>query len=168
MENNLFVPIQRRKLILQGSLFFGIGLVLFLLIYYLGKSQDFASETVFNLFAVLMFLFFLIIAGTYWKNMKNKEAGVELSKQGIDDQSSSISVGLVKWQNVIGVEQVKSVTANYLVIKLKNPNKIIENAPNKAVERLLLQNMRIYQTPLVINVSTLDSDFKTFEGNVLD
>lgn len=163
-DKETFIPIDRRKMILRTTLYGVLGIVFFFVFYYLGENQEWVSPTVFKVASIVVLFFFMVLAGTFAKNIRSKTAGLYVSRSGIDDQTSSISPGLVKWKDVTELAWGKSASANYLLVKVKKPTRFVENAKNNAIKRLLKQNLTIYKTPIVINVGILRTDIKELEG----
>lgn len=159
----VFIPIDRKKMILMTVIYSLAGIVGLLIVYYLGENQDWVSPTIFKVISVIVFLFFIVVAGSYGKNIKNSAAGLTINLTGIDDQSSSISHGLIKWKDVTGISKVKTASSKLLVISVKKPKKYLDNAKNSAVKRVLNQNISQYKTPIVINVGILDTSLEELE-----
>jgi hypothetical protein len=162
----LFIPVNRRKMVIMTIVYGLLGLCACLLTYYIGANQSYMSHTVFKVAAVIVFAFFAVVAGTFAKNIKNDAAGVEISSKGINDHSSSISPGMISWKEIKSISTAKNLATSYLLIHVKHPQEIIKKAKNKAVKRLLEQNMTIYKTPVVVNVGSLSTSLKEMESNV--
>ncbi|MDA7804112.1 hypothetical protein N8987_06005 [Crocinitomix sp.] len=163
MSDDLFIPINRTKMILMTVIYAVLGLVSFSIIYYGGMRFPAVSHTVFKIVALIILLFFAVLAGTFAKNVKNKDAGLHISSKGINDESSSISVGLLPWKDIVEISQYKSASAKYILIQVKQHKKYLDAAKNKAILRLLNQNVALYKTPIVINVGTLKTNLDELE-----
>ncbi len=163
MREAIFIEIDRKKMIFRTVLYSVLGLFVFLGFYYLGEWQDWVSSTVFKVIAVLSLLFFIVVAGTFAKNIKNGAAGLTIDKTGITDETSSISNGLIKWKEINEISKVKTTSSKLILIHVKKPQRFIDNAKNGAIKRLLNQNYTLYKTPIVINVSALTTTLSELE-----
>jgi len=162
---DIFIAVNRKKMISMTILYGLIGLVAFLGLYYFGEGLKDAlgkvGTTIFKTLAVIVLVVFIVVAGSYGKKIKDKTAGLKIDRNGITDETSSISVGMVKWKQVKKIEFLKSLTSTSILIHVKKPETFLKEAKNKAVARLLNQNVAIYKTPIVINASVLTSDVKS-------
>lgn len=157
------VPINRRKMIVMTTLYGIAGLAAFLFIYYFGAYQTFTSHTVFKVASVVVLIFFAIVAGTFAKNIKNQQAGFHITAKGIDDQTSSISAGLIPWKEITAILTHKSPSSQFLLILVKHPEKVVNSGKNGAVKRVLEQNLKIYKTPIVVNAGALTMSLTELE-----
>ena len=137
---------------MQAVLYAGAGLISLLVFYYLGEYQSFISENIFKGIGLVVFLFFVIIAGTFAKHLKSNEAGLMLTHDGLFDNTSTISVGLIPWKDITSFEQLPG---KELKVNVRNAEKYLTQAKNSAVRRLLEQNINLYQTPIIIKWSSL-------------
>jgi TctA family transporter len=158
MSTSIFIPVNRKKMILMTVLYAVLGLLVFMAVYLVGQNQNWISPTIFTVISFAFLLFFLVVSGTYARYIKLETAGLSISQVGIDDQSSSINFGLVKWQEILGVTTHSTASSKLLIVRVKKPNKYIEGAKNAAIKRLLNQNLTIYKTPVVINVNVLSTN----------
>lgn len=162
----VFIPVNRRKMVLMTIIYGSLGLLACLLTYYIGAYQSIVSHTVFKVASVIVLAFFAVVAGTFAKNIKNDNAGVEISTKGINDHSSSISPGMISWKEIESIGTAKNLVTSYMLIHVKHPQEIIKKAKNKAVKRLLEQNMTIYKTPVVVNIGSLSTSLSEIESSV--
>ena len=168
MAKEIFIPINRKRMVVMTVFYILCGIGGLLVVYYLGENQDWISSTVFKVLSVIVFLFFIIVAGTFGKNLKNKSAGLKIDYSGIDDLSSSISHGFIKWADIKEISKVKTVSSNLLLVSVKKPQKYIDKAKNSAIKRLLNQNVALYKTPVVINVGVLTVSLTELEKLIMD
>jgi hypothetical protein len=145
-------PINKKRSIIQTIIYSLIAVSVLLLFYYFGEYQEMVSETIFKGIGLVFFLFFAIVASTFAKHLKKGEAGLTLDNKGLTDQTSTISLGLIKWKDISGIETTQR---KELIIRVKNPDYYVKQAKNSAVRRLLEQNISLYQTPIIIKWSAL-------------
>ncbi len=168
----IFVPVNRKKMLTLTVAYGIIGIIVFLAFYYFGEglkdTLGKVGQTIFKTLAVILLIVFLVVAGSYGKKIKDKTAGISVNRNGITDQTTAIAIGEIKWKEVVGVEFQKSLTSTSLLIYVKNPDKILEQAPNKAVRRLLDRNQMIYKTPVVINSGVLVVDTNELKAQIAE
>jgi hypothetical protein len=140
---------------LMSFFYFLLGLAVFLIVYYLGQQQKWFNEQLVNVFAVILFFFFLVVSGTYFKNLKNKDAGLLIGKDGLHDKLSSISVGFIPWKEITKIEKLKTGVTQIILIHVIKPQKYIDGAKNGAIKRLLNQNLTLHKTPICLHVGAL-------------
>ena len=163
MADEVFIAIDRKKMVLMTILYSALGIGSFLVVYYLGENQDWMNPTVFKVLSVIVLLFFMVLAGTFAKNVKSSIAGLTINRKGIDDRSNAISSGLIHWKDIKGISKVKTPSAKYILVMVKKPQKYIDNAKNNAIKRLLNHNLSNYKTPIVINVTALQTNLDELE-----
>lgn len=164
MSDTVFIPINRTKMILLTVGYGLAGIIAFCIIYYGGMQFESISHTIFKIIALVVLLFFAVVAGTFAKNIRNQSAGLQIDRKGITDSSSSISFGLIPWKDIVSINKYKSPSAKYMVIKVKKEKKYLEAAKNGAIRKLLDQNLAQFKTPVVINVGILKTNLTELEA----
>jgi len=96
------------------------------------------------------------------KKLFDKKSGLILDDIGINDNSSAVSVGLIRWTDIISIRTEKVRSTNFLIISVSNPEKYIKSS-NKLTGVLLKANMKMYGSPLSISSSGLKCDFLDLE-----
>lgn len=159
MRKEIHIPLNRKRLLIQVVVFslLGIGALIgaFGLVEQFGWNGIVVKGT-----GIVICVFCVVTAGAKAKQRADKNAGLWLTKEGLNDASSDISVGLIKWSDIIGVDEEESRQCNLLIVKVRKEEKYISKAKNSAVERLLRQNMRKFDTPIVIDPKYLMSDIE--------
>lgn len=155
MKSEIFIPLNRKKMMLRAILYFIGGAVAFASIYYGGAALSFMNPTVTKVLSVLFFGFFAVVGATLLKNAQNKKAGLYINHKGVDDQTTNIGLGIIPWKSISSVTYRKEGSKTKMLIMVNSPEKIIDNAMNKAVKRLLEKNVEDYRTPVVIDLSLL-------------
>lgn len=157
---DLFIAVNRRKMLMLTLMYGAIGLIAFLGLYYFGEGLKHElgkiGTTIFKALSVIALVIFVVVASSYGKKIKDKSAGLGINRDGITDETTSIAIGLVKWKEIKEIVFLKSLTSTSILIHVKKPDLYLKQAKNKAVARLLSQNLTIYKTPIVINASILD------------
>jgi hypothetical protein len=158
MSTSIFIPVNRKKMMFMTILYAVLGVIVFMAVYLVGQDQNWMNPTIFTVISFAFLLFFLVVSGTFARYIKSETAGLSISQIGIEDKSSSISFGLIKWQEIVAISSHSTVSSKLLIVKVKKPAKIVEGAKNAAIKRLLNQNLSVYKTPVVINVNVLSTN----------
>ena len=140
----------------RQAVLLGAAAILSLILFFgLADNLDLEPIILKSIGSVLTVIFILAGAAKA-KKMKDKNAGILLNAEGIQDLSSEINVGFIKWKDITVVNKQKSIKFGLLLIDVKKNDLYIKNAKNSAIARLLRQNVKLYNTPIAINASNLD------------
>lgn len=94
----------------------------------------------------------------YLKKQKKEEpTALIIDQKGITDFQAFEKLGLIPWEEIEFVGIKNNILSSYLIVKLKNPMEFIGNIQNdfQLKKQLRLNNAK-FQTPIVININTLD------------
>jgi len=160
------IGLNRRKLMINVGLSAVIGFASLIGLFWVADHQEALSPVFYKTLGGIVFGFCVIVGGTHSRRLARKNSGLTLSKEGLDDQSSAISVGLIRWRDMVEIKSAKTVTSQLLLIEVKKPEQVIKSAKNKAIKRLMQQNMSLYKTPIVINAKILSCSYEELEESV--
>ncbi len=131
-------------------------------------SIMFRSEILNKVVAVIAILFFGTVCVTIpWKLFQNN-MGLIINDKGIIDKSNLSSIGLIEWENIIGIRTEKVQKTRFFLIDTNKPEKYIDKASSNFKKRLLNGNNRIYKTPLSITLIILGVKFKDLEKYIME
>ena len=167
-NSDLLIGLNRKRLIFNVTLNASLAIILLIVFFGLADYQDLMSPVIFQATGVVGFIFFAVVGGSHSKYLRKKDGGLILSKEGLEDQSSSISNGLIKWKEISQIRMMKGMSSKLLLVELRKPDQMMQKAKNKAVLRLMKQNMRVYKTPVVIDAKVLDCNFEELETTITD
>lgn len=124
-----------------------------------------------SIFIKLVSLFGLIlcVAGfiaLFVKSLKNN-IGIVLNDEGIIDNSNAISIGLIRWDDIINIRTTKFMRYSYIVIEVRDNDYYIKKIKNKFKLRLMKSNIKMYGTPITINSSILKCDFDNLQNIII-
>lgn len=146
-------------LLLIGSAIFGVLCLNMFLNPDEYVSFIFRSTLFIKIFGLIGSVFtFIGIVLIVIKNIK-KNYGLLITEDGIIDNSSVGSIGLILWKDVKKISQRKFMSTQFLLIDVRNPNEYLDKAKNKFILSLLKSNLRIYGTPLAISSVALKCNF---------
>ena len=165
--NKIEIPLSKTKLLLvtgASILFIVLGYFLFATI---ADQQTERSPTFVKGVGIAGILIFGVIGIYGVKKLFDKTIGLTIDENGIFDNTNALSVGLIRWTDIIRIEAAQVSSSKFLLIHVKNPEKYIENT--KGVKRILMgDNNRTHGTPLTITSNTLKCKFSDLEKLIND
>lgn len=158
------IPTSRTKLILIliGSILFTVGGI------YLTKNPEefislrYRNPDVIRIVGIVAVCFFGLVGVYIVPKLFDKKPGLILDHNGLTDNSSAMSVGLILWKDIISIRTIKVQSTKFLIIKVKNPKKYLSGS-NKFKSFLLKANMKMYGTPVSISSNGLKYNFNKLE-----
>lgn len=147
------------KLILFSIIFVGLGIwiaffapevnIRFLNNPIIQKSIGIVSILIFGYAGILIF-----------KKLLENKYGIKISENGIYDNSSSIDIGLIKWENIERIEKNKVFNQKFIRIIVNNPNDFIERQKNILMRKSIETNYKKYGSPIQISANSLKIRFE--------
>lgn len=117
------------------------------------------NKTVIFISGIAALLFFGTTAAISLKKIMQRIPGLIISKEGIYDNSSAITVGLIKWEDLVDIGVVEVQKQKLLMLYVQNPQEYIRSQKN-AFKRTIMQiNYKSYSTPISIGVHGLKCNF---------
>jgi len=155
------IPLSKSKLILTfaGSLLFvGLG------IWFVLKPTTFAnpilhSPRIVFVVGLAAILFFGLCAIIIFRKLFDQRMGLIINSEGITDNSSGVSSGLIVWSNITGISTAQIQSQRFILIMVTNPEKYIEAQTGSFKKRMMKINYRMYQTPVCISANGLQCNF---------
>ncbi len=170
MNNKIEIKLSKVKLLLLllgAIMFIGIG-ILFII-----NPDEFAKgllknpEIVYVSGVVTIIVFGLSSIIIIIKLFSNS-VGLTIDDHGITDYSSTTSVGLIEWSDIIGIETMQIASTKTLVIDIKNPQKYIKKAKNKMALGTMKRNCKSYGSPLSLISEALEIKHKALEQLLIE
>ena len=109
---------------------------------------------------VISILFFGFAAFFAIKKLLDKTPGLVISEEGVFDNSSAVSAGLVPWTDLLEIRETKVVNQVFINLVVKNPQAYIDKQKNSIKRKLLQVNYNTYGTVIGISPNTLKCDHK--------
>jgi len=156
------IPLSKNKIILGiiGSSVFIIAGILFLTGF--PENMVPVSPATIKIMGTISILFF---GGTFLLGIRkiiDKKMGLIVDEQGITDNSSAISVGLIDWVDITEIKSAQLMSTRFLLIMVKNPEKYIGRAKLYQA-KIMRTNSNMYGTPISIASTTLKYNFDDLE-----
>jgi len=161
-ENQIEIPLSKQKLYLMlfGSIIFvGIGTWL---VVNPPKSNHpiFGNPMIILISGISAIVFFGYITFTLFKKLPDNKPGLIINSEGIIDNSSGVSAGIILWTDIIEISTSNVMNQKFLMFIVKNPEEYI-NRQNGIVKRKAMEiNYRTYGSPISISANTLDTNFE--------
>lgn len=165
-DKDFIVHFSRKKIIgMISNLVFVIAVFLFL--YLLNrKSDDFF--VVFQEFVTpIIIIFMTILLVNNIRSLRSRLPAFIINSQGIVDNSSSTSVGLILWKEITKIYVTKISSERLITIEVKNPEKIfLQGNPFK---RIVCKGIfLISKSSIHISANSLDIGFDELKEKVGD
>ncbi len=115
-------------------------------------------------------LLLLVFFSTVWVyipiKLFDKKPGLILDEDGIYDNSSAVSVGLILWKDIESIRVEKINSTKMLIVNIYNPEKYIDRS-NRFKKVLLNLNTKLYGTPLTIGLAGLKYNRERLEKLII-
>lgn len=148
MSQRIEIPLSKVKIIwifLIGIVFVIVG-ILFVSNPEGYVSSKFRNPEIIWFGGVLSISFFGLALLFALKMLFDKKPGLIIDNYGVTDNSTRTSVGLIYWEDIVGVSTSQVSSAKYIVLKVKNPDKYIAKEKNKMQRWALKMNNNIWIT----------------------
>jgi surface polysaccharide O-acyltransferase-like enzyme len=165
--NSIEIPLSQRKILLSiaGSfLFVAIGIFF---ITTMADQQTRFNPTLVKAIGVVAIVFFSATGIFGIKKLSDKSIGLTIDDNGITDNTSAISIGLIKWSDITAIETKEVMSTKFLLIYTTNPNHFIEKVQGFK-RKLMATNMSMYGTPIAITSTTLQYNFNDLEKLLME
>lgn len=98
------------------------------------------------------------------RKLFDRKIGLTIDEKGITDNTNTISIGLIEWDDITGIDKVEIARTKILIIKTDKPNKYIERAKNEIYKRAMKINNKTYGSPISIISGSLKMNFSELEN----
>ena len=161
-ENQIEIPLSKQKmyLMLFGSIIFVV--IGTWLVVNPPKSNHpiFGNPMVILISGISAIIFFGYTAFILLKKLPDNKPGLIINSEGIIDNSSGVSAGIVLWTDIIEISTANVMNQKFLMVIVKNPAEYI-NRQNGIVKRKAMEiNYKTYGSPISISANTLDTNFE--------
>ena len=113
-------------------------------------------------------LFFGGICIAVIKKMFDKKPGLRIDENGIWDNSSGVSAGLIAWKDILKIRKISVSGTRFLLIDVQNPEAYIDNAKGRIKKMAMKTNTKKYGTPISISSNGLSIKFNALEELILE
>jgi hypothetical protein len=147
--NSIEIPFSKWKLLLAvaaSALFVVLGIfLLFIWSEEAGSSNPMAKKII----GGILIVFFGAVSAFGFVKMLSKKCALLINDEGIIDNTTASSFGLIKWKNITGFKIEEMMSRQYLVIQVNNGEEMIEKSKGM-VRKTMKMNFSMYLTPYAI------------------
>jgi hypothetical protein len=147
--NSIEIPFSKWKLLLAvvaSTLFVVLGVfLLFVWSEEAGASSPMAKKII----GGLLIVFFGAVSAVGFVKMLSRKCALLINDEGILDNTTASSFGLIKWENVTGFKIEEMMSRKYLVIQVNNGEEMIEKSKGM-LRKTMKMNFSMYLTPYAI------------------
>jgi hypothetical protein len=115
-----------------------------------------------KLVGIVSIVFFGAVGLFVIRKFFDKKAGLIIDQNGLTDQSSGVSVGLIPWSDIVEIETAQVMSTRFLLINVRDAEQYLAKASG-IKRRMLAANMKMYGTPLSISSNSLKCNFTELE-----
>ena len=155
------IPLDKKKMLLTffGAItFVGLG-VLFLINPSMFVTTIFRNQIIIFIVGLASVLFFGLVAITVFRKLSDKKAGLIINRQGIIDNSSGVSTGLVLWSDIEEIKISRVLNQKFLMVIVRNPQEYIGKVANPLKKKGMEMNYKTYGSPISISSNSLQTNF---------
>lgn len=160
-EEQIEIPLSKTKMTLTflGSLVF-VGLGLWFLINP-PKSNHllFGNPTLIFIAGLASVIFFGLVAVTIFRKFCDNKPGLIISRQGITDNSSGVSAGLIPWTDIQEIRISQVMNQKFLMFIVRNPEYYLDKVSNPLKRNAMKINYKTYGSPISISSNALQTNF---------
>ncbi len=170
MIDTIEIPISRTKvtLLLLVAIIFVIVGILFLIDPETFQSSIFKNKEIIRIIGIAAVLFFGLGSIFLFRKLFDNKIGLIIDHNGITDNSSATSIGLIEWKDIKRIETLQIASTKILMIITDKPEKYIEKAKGKLAKRAMKTNYKMYGSPISITSNSLKIKFNDLEKLVSD
>lgn len=108
-----------------------------------------------RLFGILAAVFFGVLGFFLFKKLGDSAPGLVATPEGFTDNSSGLAAGPIHWADVAALQELKIMGQPFVLVRLHDPNKYIEQQTNRFKRQLMQTNLTSYGSPIFISANTL-------------
>ena len=161
------IPISKKKIIL---ILLG-GIILLLGGVWLAVEPERFIDNIFRIrnenqirmSGIAGIIFFGVLMFFWFKKLFDKKNGLTINDVGIIDNSNGTSIGLIKWNDIIGFRTEQEFSQKFIMVDVKNPEYYIEKRKNGLGKKAMEMNYAKYGSPITIISNSLNYKFSELE-----
>jgi hypothetical protein len=155
------IPLSKKKilLILFGAIAFVVIGVFFLINPSMFVTSAARNPTFIFIVGFASVLFFGLCTIVAFRKFFDKKVGLVINREGIMDNSSGVSAGLVVWSDIKEIKTYSVSGQKFLMFIVKNPQDYIDKEANPLKRKAIEMNFKIYGSPISIAANSLQTNF---------
>lgn len=160
-NDQIEIPLSKKKnaLMLLGSIVF-VGIGAWLILNPPDINNPYLKNpTLIFISGIASILFFGLTMIVAVRKLWDKKPGLIINKQGIIDNSSGLSAGLVLWTDIEKILIYPVSSQKFLMFIVKNPNHYLNKITNPLKWIAMEINFRFFGSPINISANSLQTNF---------
>lgn len=117
---------------------------------------------------VASILFFSLCAVFIAKKIMENLPGLVINNEGLNDNSSGTSAGLILWKNIKEIKANKVANQNFIIIIVTNPEEYINKQKSFIKRKAMGMNFKSYESPIAISANGLKCNFDELNKTLVD
>jgi len=167
------ILLSKKKIVL---LLFGAIVFVVLGVFFVFYPTEIASSTspryrspeLVFIVGLVSILFFGLCAIIAFRKLFDKKAGLIINREGIIDNSSGVSVGLVLWSDIEEIKICNVMSQKFLMFIVRNPQDYIEKNTNQLKRKAAKMNYKTYGSPISISTNSLQTNFNNLHNLLIE
>jgi hypothetical protein len=152
---NLSIPVNRRRI--PGALLFYVGVSVLWALLMLTQNFGRQYTVLFGISMAMLLLRVSLLLADYIKTLFDGRARLIITPEGMDDQRSIFSCGMIPWSDVRGVELYQMRRTKILVVRMADAEALMKAQP--FWKRVFLREMsKKFGTPVLVSQSSVNYD----------
>lgn len=151
----LEIPLNKFRIAVLALLFVAVVTLAFFLAYYLFLDGVFSVKLIILLIIAIPVLIFIIWFAI--KKIISNKPGLVIDSTGILDNVNLSEIGVISWNEISTMNIVNHQSSYFIILHLKDSDKVLNRLENNRL-RLAKNNLKVFGSPVAINVSNLKID----------
>ncbi|MBS1652624.1 MAG: hypothetical protein JSU07_11510 [Bacteroidetes bacterium] len=169
-EEQIEIPLSKTKMLLTllgAIMFVGLGLW-FLINPPKINNPIFGNPTTIFIVGLASIIFFGLLAITIFRKFSDKKAGLIINREGITDNSSGVSAGLIPWSDIEEIKVSQVMNQKFLMFIVRNPQDYLDKVTNALKRNAMKMNYKTYGSPISISSNALQTNFDDLHKLLLE
>ena len=126
-------------------------------------SSLFRNPLVLRIVGIVAVLVFGVALVSISKKIFSSKIGLRIDNDGIFDNATQASIGMIKWDDITSIETIRVNGNNVLLLKVNTPDKYIDKAKNRIARSTMKNCLKMYGTPIALTATALKIKFSALE-----
>ena len=164
-DEQIEIPLSKKKMVFTflGAIVF-VGLGIWLLVNPPKISNPiFGNPTVILIVGLASIIFFGLAGAIIFRKFLDKKPGLTISKEGITDNSSGVSAGLIPWSDIHEIKVSQVMSQKFLMLVVNNPQDYLDKVANPLKRNAMNINYKTYGSPISISSNALQTNFNDLQ-----
>jgi len=128
----------------------------------------FGNPTIVFIIGLASVIFFGLVAVTIFRKFSDKKPGLTISKQGVTDNSSGVSAGLIPWTDIQEIKISQVMNQKFLMLIVRNPEDYLDKVTNPLKRNAMKMNYKTYGSLISISSNALRTNFDDLQKLLID